>query len=522
MRNARRLPGGAARDHVNRATQHQRNARGTRRAAVGPGPRAWLGVLRRGKTFSLRLTGFSETTCPTTRWQPVRTLYNILFLFGFIVSAPYYFWRLWRRGNWVQGFGERFAQYDTKLKQALTNRQTIWLHAVSVGEVGLCIHLIKALEPRLPNAKFVVSTTTTTGMGELKKRLPTSISKIYYPIDRRSYVARAQAVVHPLAIVLVEAEIWPNFIWRAQSQRTPLFLVNARMSDRSFRRYKRYGFLFRSLFATFTGVGAQSAADAQRLQAIGCRPEAVRITGSLKFDAAQAGPAHPPDVPVLLARAGAQAGAPILVCGSTHDGEEALLGKIFLRLRQQIPNLFLVLVPRHFERTSEVARDLQALKLRYVLRTDLSTAGTDAPRPADCLIVNTTGELRAFYAHATVVFVGKSLTAQGGQNPLEPCALGKATVFGPNMQNFRDVVSMLLAGQAALQVADAQTLESTLVQLLTQPHAREQLGQKGAAIIQNNRGAIERTVEMIVAGLHGSGLYIAPRESAPTAASLSH
>lgn len=443
----------------------------------------------------------------------MRTLYNILFLFGFIVSAPYYFWRLWRRGNWFKGFGERFAQYDTKLKQALTNRQTLWLHAVSVGEVGLCIQLIHALEARLPNAKIVVSTTTTTGMGELKKRLPTSISKIYYPIDRRSYVARAQAVVHPSAIVLVEAEIWPNFIWRARSQRTPLFLVNARMSDRSFRRYRRYGFLFRSLFATFNGVGAQSEADAKRLQAVGCRPEAVRVTGSLKFDAAHATEVHHPDVPALLTQAGARAGAPVLVCGSTHDGEEALLGEIFLRLRQRIPDLFLVLVPRHFERTREVERVVQSLKIGYALRTDLRDHRNNGASVRDCLIVNTTGELRAFYEQATVVFVGKSLTARGGQNPIEPCALGKATVFGPNMQNFRDVVNVLLTAQAARQVHDAKELETTLEQLLTQPKQREQLGQNGAMIAQKSRGAVERTADMIVAGLEGSGLYVAPKET---------
>ena len=145
----------------------------------------------------------------------MRTLYNILFWGFFVVSSPYYFWRLLRRGNWQAGFGERFGQYDTKLKQAITNRHNLWLHAVSVGEVNLCTQLIRALEPRLPNAKIVVSTTTTTGMGELKKKLPTHVSKIYYPMDRRKFVSRALLTVRPEAIILVEAEIWPNFIWRA-------------------------------------------------------------------------------------------------------------------------------------------------------------------------------------------------------------------------------------------------------------------------------------------------------------------
>jgi 3-deoxy-D-manno-octulosonic-acid transferase len=254
----------------------------------------------------------------------VRTIYNILFLIFFVLSSPYYFWRMWRRGNWTAGFGERFANYDTKLKQALTNRHSLWLHAVSVGEVGIVTQLIKALEPRLPNIKIVVSTTTTTGMGELKKKLPTHIAKIYYPIDRRSYVARAQAVIHPQAIVLVEAEIWPNFIWRAQSQRTPLFLVNARLSDRSFRGYKRFGFLFRPLFAAFTGVGAQNEADAARLRELGFRPDAIRLTGSLKFDAAKLDEQRALDVPAMFRQLGVRDGVPVLVCGSTHNGEEGI------------------------------------------------------------------------------------------------------------------------------------------------------------------------------------------------------
>lgn len=444
----------------------------------------------------------------------MRILYNILFLLGFVLASPYYFWRMWRRGNWQTGFGERFAQYDTKLKQALTNRHSLWLHAVSVGEVGLCTQLIKALEPRLPNVKVVVSTTTTTGMGELKKRLPTTVSKIYYPIDRRSYVSRAQNLIKPEAIVLVEAEIWPNFIWRAQTQRIPLFLVNARVSERSYRGYKRFGFLFRPLFAAFTGVGAQTEADAARLREIGCRPEAVRVVGSMKFDAARAPEQRPLNVPALLWQAGAKVGAPVLVGGSTHDGEEALLGEIFLRLRQIVPDLFLVIVPRHFERTRDVERDLQSRGVKHVLRTELSTNPGEKSAPADshCLVVNTTGELKFFYEHATVVVVGKSFRANGGQNPIESCALGKATVVGPNMQNFADVMSLFLAEQAVVQVPDAAALEAELGQLLQDAGRREQLGKRAAAVVRQNLGAIERTVEMILQGIDDSGIYIAPKK----------
>lgn len=442
----------------------------------------------------------------------MRIVYNILFLGFFVLSSPYYFWRMLRRGNWRAGFGERFGEYDTKLKQALTNRQAIWFHAVSVGEVNLCTHLIRALEPRVPNAKLVVSTTTTTGMGELKRKLPAHVSKIYYPVDRLKYVARSLALIKPETIVLVEAEIWPNFIWRAQQQRIPLFLINARLSERSFRGYKRFGFLFRPLFAAFSGVGATNEADAARLRDLGCRPEAIQIVGNLKFDAALAPNQRTLDVPSLLRQAGAKPGAPVLVCGSTHKGEEALLGQIFLRLRDVIPDLFLVLVPRHFERTAEVERDLQSHGLKYVLRTGLPADPNGQARPAQaqCLVVNTTGELGFFYQHATVVFIGKSLTARGGQNPIEPCALGKATVFGPNMQNFEDVVAQFRARDAVVQAGDAAELEQALRQLLMDANRRGQLGRNGLAVVRQNLGATERTVQMIINGVKDRGLYIAP------------
>jgi len=442
----------------------------------------------------------------------VRVLYNILFLFLFVLSSPYYFWRMLRRGNWQAGFGERFGEYDTKFKQAITNRHALWLHAVSVGEVNICTHLIRALEPRVPNCKIVVSTTTTTGMGELKRKLPTHVSKIYYPLDRWKYVARAQSLIGPEAVILVEAEIWPNFIWRAQQQRIPLFLVNARLSERSYRGYKRLGFLFRPLFAAFTGVGAQNETDAVRLRELGCRPEAIHVVGSLKFDAAKLDERRTLDVPALLRQLGVPETTPLLVCGSTHAGEEAILAEIFLRLRQRFPDLFLILVPRHFERSRAAAKELEARGVKFVYRTEVNGHGKVrfGPQELQCLLVNTTGELKFFYQQATVIFVGKSLSAHGGQNPIEPGALGKAMVFGPNMENFADVVQIFLAKDAAVQAKDAAGLESALAQLLSDAPRREQLGRNALGVVRENVGGVERTVEMIIKGIKDSGVYVAP------------
>ena len=442
----------------------------------------------------------------------VRVLYNIIFWVFFVLTLPYYFWRMWRRGNWQKDFGQRFARYDARFKQAITNRHTFWMHAVSVGEVNVCTQLISFLEPRVPNLKFVVSTTTTTGMGELQSKLPTHISKIYYPIDHRGWVRRALNIIHPQAIVLVEAEIWPNFLWRAFDMRIPLFLVNARLSDRSFRGYKRFGFLFRPIFRSFTGVGAQNEGDAAKLRELGCRPEAIHIVGNLKFDAAKLNERRLLDVPAMLEQLGVKRDAPILVAGSTHAGEEGILAEQLLRLREKFPDLFLVLVPRHFERCKDVGSELTARGIKFAFRSEL-TANSRYQDELHCLLVNTTGELRYFYEHATVIFVGKSLTAEGGQNPIEPGALGKAMVFGPNMQNFADVVRAFLAQDGAVQVRDAAELEATFIKLLSDPARREQLGRNALKVVRENLGAIDRTVDIIVKHLEGGNLYVAPKRS---------
>jgi 3-deoxy-D-manno-octulosonic-acid transferase len=405
----------------------------------------------------------------------------------------------------MDGFLQRFGVYETKIKQAITNRDIIWFHAVSVGEVNICTQLIRALEPKLPNIKIIVSTTTTTGMGELNKKLPSHITKIYYPIDRRKYVTRALSTMHPKAIILVEAEIWPNFIWRAQERGSPLFLVNARLSDRSYRGYKRFGRLFKPLFASFTGVGAQTEADAAKLRELGFRPEAINIVGSLKFDAAKIHERRVVHVDKLMKQVGAPDNAQLLVAGSTHIGEEALLAELFLRLKTKFPNLFLVIVPRHFERSRDVGRDLTAKGLNFFYRSEIGTQTLLRPGEVDCLLVNTTGELKYFYEDAAVVFVGKSLTANGGQNPIEPAAMGKPVVFGPNMQNFADAVRGLLATDGAVQVRDAVELEKVIGELLASPARCAQLGENAQKYVQGNLGAIDRTVEMIVKTISAKG-----------------
>jgi 3-deoxy-D-manno-octulosonic-acid transferase len=439
----------------------------------------------------------------------MRTLYEMVFTAGFLLSSPYYFWKMWRRGKWQAQFTQRFGEFTGKTKQAVTNRDVLWLHAVSVGEVNICTQLIRAIEPRLPNIKLVVSTTTSTGMGELQRKLPAHVEKIYYPIDRRRYVQRALKVLRPVAVVLVEAEIWPNFLWCLRDRRIPVFLVNARLSEKSYRGYLRFSRLFRPLFGTLAGVGVQNEDDAARVRQLGCRPEAVRVVGNLKFDAVRLDERRLLDVPALLRQLGIAPEARLLVGGSTHDGEEAILARIYGRLKPAFPGLFLVLVPRHMERGREVGQQLQKQGLRFVYRSEIGADTKIAPGELDCLLVNTTGELKFFYEHAAVIFVGKSLTASGGQNPIEPGAMAKPIVFGPHMENFAAVAAALVSAQGAVQVGDEAELERAIENLLADPGRGETLGKNALQVVRANQGSIDRTVDMIIEGLRHEDLYVA-------------
>jgi 3-deoxy-D-manno-octulosonic-acid transferase len=442
----------------------------------------------------------------------MRFVYNCLFTVLFVLAAPFYFLKMWRRGNWKADFGQRFACYSDELKARFAQKPVIWIHAVSVGEVGVCVQLLKLLSPQLPHHQIVVSTTTSTGMGELRSKLPDSVIKIYYPIDFWWGARHALNTIRPKAFLLIEAEFWPNLLWQAMDRNLPLLLINARVSDRSFPRYQKGGFLFRPIFSRFSVVCCQNALDAERLKMLGFPADATRDVGNLKFDAAlpqkpgstAAKPAL--DVRELLARIGFPGDAQLWVCGSTHAGEEAILGAMFLRLRQKHPQLRLVLVPRHFERAREVSAALETAGVKFMLRTEITTQPAPQPGTLDCLVVNSTGELKAFYSEATVVFVGKSLTAKGGQNPIEPVALGKATVLGPNMQNFTSIVATLNKGGGIMQVADASGLERAIDDLLSRESHRRELGRAGLRVVEENSGATPRTVDLIVPAFHRAGL----------------
>ena len=430
----------------------------------------------------------------------MQLLYNILFPVFFLFSAPYYFWKLIRRGNWRTGFGQRFGAYGV-LREKLKAKRVVWLHAVSVGEANLAVQLVKSMQPHHRDWTVVVSTITTTGMGELERKLPADVYRVYYPIDWLPFVRCAFRALNPAAIVLVEAEIWPNLFWQAKSTNVPVHLINARLSENSFNGYCRYGYLFKPLFRSLRAAGVHNETDAERLAELGCDRKAIIVTGNMKFDGTATTDADTTDPRAMLREIGVPDEAPVFVAGSTFEGEEELLCQLLPQWRKEHPDLFLVLVPRHFERASAVLENLKPMNLRIRCRTAMNVS-SDKP---DVLLVDTTGELKAFYEVATLVFVGKSLTAQGGQNPIEPAALGRPMIFGPFMQNFKPVVQLLLEAEAAIQVADEEELARQVSFLLGKPEQREALGMAAREVVERNKGATQRTAELIGQTLRALG-----------------
>lgn len=440
----------------------------------------------------------------------MRTLYNILAVIVTACKAPFDLVRIRRRGNWRVAFRQRYGLYDSKLKQALTNRDAIWMHATSTEDVNLCTQIIRVLEPRIPNVKIVVSTRTVAGMAELARKLPTHVSKIYYPMDRRSCVSRALSTIRPMVIVLVEPELRPNFIWRAREMEMPVFVVNPRIPKAVRDRYERFGFLFRRLFASLAGVCARDEHDAARLRALGCRSQAVLVTGELPYEPARLEERRLLDVPTILRQIGLDPDALLLVAGGTCEGEEELLLDLFLRLKARFPNLFLVLAPRRFERCREIGGMLRSRRMKFLYRNEITPTTRLEPGSVECLLVNTSGETRLFYQRASIIFVGSSFAGDGSQDPIEPGSAAKAMVFGAKAGRFAELTRAFVQEEAAVLVRNPQEMDKALVELLEDEPRRLQMGRNAVKVVHQNLGPVDLTVEMILKHLADEELYFAP------------
>jgi 3-deoxy-D-manno-octulosonic-acid transferase len=425
----------------------------------------------------------------------IRLIYNLFWPIGLLFFLPGYFAKMIRRGGYREKFGQRVGIYDRQVRKRLSSQRSTWLHAVSVGEVNIALKLANALRALEPDLQCVLTTTTTTGFALARKTAAPWIEVMYTPLDYWPIMRRAFSVIRPARIVLIEAEVWPNLAAAAHRRQIPLALVNARLSPRSERRYRRFRFFVTPTFRVLDLVCVPERRDVERWAALGVPQNRIYVTGSIKFDldvqaqsrivAASVSEAFSPDSPVLFG-------------GSTHRGEEEILVRVFLRLREQFPSLRLFIAPRHVERLQEIRAQLCALPLRVSLASERIGQGA---ADVDCMLLDTTGELQRWYTVATVVFIGKSLTAHGGQNPVEPILGGKPVVFGPNMENFATLAKTLVSHGAAMQVNDTESLEGTIAELLRDNKARQRLVENAHAVLREHQGATERTANLV----HGLG-----------------
>jgi len=423
----------------------------------------------------------------------IRFIYNLFWPLGLLIFLPGYFAKMIRRGGYREKFGQRLGIYDSKVRNRLSNQRSTWLHAVSVGEVNIALKLANALRALEPNLRCVLTTTTTTGFALARKTAPPWIEAMYMPLDYWSIMRRAFSVIRPTRIVLVEAEVWPNLAAAAHARRIPVALVNARLSPRSERRYRRFRFFVAPTFRLLDLVCVPERRDIERWAALGVPRNRIQLTGSIKFDPDVA-KAEAVAASLWDATGGFKSDSLVIFGGSTHPGEEEILAKVFLRLREHFPSLRLFIAPRHVERLQEIRAQLGAMPMRLTLT---SKALNPNAADADCMLLDTTGELQRWYGIATVVFIGKSLSAHGGQNPVEPILAGKPVVFGPHMENFATLAKTLVSNNAAMQVNDTHSLERTLGELLRDSESRRRLVENAHTALSEHKGGTARTAKLV-------------------------
>jgi 3-deoxy-D-manno-octulosonic-acid transferase len=403
-------------------------------------------------------------------------------LLGILVS-PWLLFKAATDRNYRHKLGERFGGAPALGGEA----RTLWVHCASVGEVNVARPLVRRLQSAHPELRFHVTTMTPAGRENAEKTFPEATVS-YVPLDFSCAVGRALRRVRPAAVVLVELEVWPNFVRGCAKRGIPVVVVNGRMSERSFGRYRALRWFFRPVFRRLRALGVQNEAVAERLRELGVEPV---VTGNLKFDAA-----IDFDAEAVGREWREQLGlgdAPVLVAGSTHDPEERILLELYKRLREAFPTLRLVLAPRHVERAEEVQKLVEAADLRCYKRTRLAPdAAADG-----VILLDTVGELARVYATATAVYIGGTFSSRGGQNMLEPAALGKPIVSGPSLANFAEIAGTLVEAGGMRVLDNPVELGLALGELLSNPELARSAGAKGREAVRSGRGAIDATVDLL-------------------------
>jgi 3-deoxy-D-manno-octulosonic-acid transferase len=441
-------------------------------------------------------------------------IYSFLMGAAALLLAPYWLVKGLRHGKYLSNLRERlgfsFASFGNLSPD---HPGAIWIHAVSVGELLSSIGLAKRLKESHPNRPLVVSTTTITGQALARERLPFADAIFYFPFDWSFCVRRVLLAVRPALVIILETEIWPNFLCEARGQNIPVLFVSGRISDRSFARYERYlarfGFFLRpflrNALANASAFLMQSEKDADRIRALGAPADRVSVSGNLKYDMEV--PSATPLSSWLEAEARRQGRSPIVVAGSVVATEEPLALIAFGVVQGEHPNALLVLAPRKPERFEAAAEFIHESRRKFLRRSQLALAGHaqagnsagngSIPRDVNVILLDSIGELASVYRLADGAFVGGSLVPSGGHNILEPAAFGKIPVFGPSMENFAEIAARFVAADAAIQVESPEDAGVAWIELLRNPERRQKMGENAKHLVDTNRGATDRAVAEI-------------------------
>jgi len=425
--------------------------------------------------------------------------YNIVFVLLYLLLLPHFALRMLRRGGYKARFGDRFGHLPRAIRDQLKNSPgRVWIHAVSVGEVFVAGQVMREMRAQDSSLKFLLSTTSSTGWTQAEQMLAEDDVLIYCPLDISYCVKRIVKLVAPRALILTESEIWPNLIRICAERGVPVFLVNARVSDRSAPRYAKMRWWFKPIFNMFTRIMAQSEVDRDRLVAAGADLERVEVCGSFKFDVAHRNITKENELRRWLAQHDVTEKHIVLLGGSTWPGEDFILIYAYRELIKKYPDLRLVIVPRHFEKADDVERTI----IRNGLVCVRKSRGDSSPEnnynaPPPVLLADTTGELMGFYALAQIAFVGKSLYEHGGQNMIEPCLCGAAVIVGPHTENFRPVMFDLLKADAVIQVMADDMVMDEIESLLNDESRRRDMGVRAVQLVNSRKGVVDLCVRKI-------------------------
>ena len=418
------------------------------------------------------------------------TLYNLLFVPILLILLPGYLLRIRRRGGYRSKAAQRFGFIDRETSRRIGTGR-IWLHAVSVGEVGIALKFAMAFHRRNPESRFLISTTTSTGLAILEKQSSEWLEPMANPVDFPIITSRLIRKLQPCALLMIEADLWPNRIAACQKLGIPTALLNARLSKRSESRFRRARLFTAPFFNQLDLITLTGKEDLDRWLSLGVRQAILRWTGNIKYDST---PSRQEEQQPLPSSLDWNDEDPVLLAASTHANEEIEIAKSFLALSAEFPQLRLVIAPRHVERRNEIREKLRELGLSVVFRS------TGPRTPSDVLLLDTTGELSAWYGHATVVFVGKSLPCSvnhGGQNMIEALQHGRAVLIGPHTGNFEPLATQLCTSGAAIRVTDHESIAAALRKLLGNPNDCQHMVDAGEQILTEHQGSTFRTCELV-------------------------